>query len=482
MSEQDRLELAVKSVLANLVEGAKHDTAGNPTTTGFAHGSGGLWSLAGQNQRVWSAMVGIKSLATQLPSFRTVETNPIQSYMTGVTGASGTEPQTVCADAPTAGLMKTGALSRTFGKYQRQTPEINLNRMGQVLYGNNGDPMNLFLQNTPNQGGNIFPTFNGTANIDASLVGGIAKRFYELQIAFARLLATQLYAGNPANNLPLLGYPNNSYAEFNGLQLLVNTGYRDAISGVATPSLDSDLKSFSNNRIDQNGVQLVTTMAAMWRFLNWKADSQGIDNVVWAFVMRPQAFWAATDVWPCAYNTAGCVTAVGATPFVDATAQKRMSDDMRTNKFLMIDGERIPVILDSYLPETQPVAGVFSSDIYLVPLSAMGVPTLYWQTFDEGNDQIAQAINELGIGGGGVFTSDDNAYIVWSKRTNLCIQFQAKTQPRLMLDLPYLAGRVQNVRYWTMQHESDPNPTSGYHSDGGQTSRTGPSLFTPVAA
>ncbi len=481
MNEADRLEMAVKQ-FAQVLAGAKHDTAGAPVTTGFAHGSGGLWSLAGSNQRVWSAMVGLRSLATQLPSFTTVEMNPIQQYMTGVQATSGENATTVCDDGPTAGLMKAGAITRTFGKYKFQTPELELNRLGQVNYGNNGDPMNLFLQNVPDQGGSIFPSFNGNANLRQSLNGEIAKRFFELQMAFARTLATQTYTGNPANNVPLLAYPNNAYAEFNGLQILVNTGYRDAISGVATPSLDSDVKDFGDDRIDLSGTKLVTYLAAMWRYLNWKADSQGITGVEWAFVMRPQAFWAATDVWPCAYNTAGCVTAAGATPFVDAAAQKRMSDEMRQGRFLMIDGERIPVILDSYLPETQPVGGVFESDIYLLPLRAMGVPTLYWQTFDEGNAAIAEAISLLEGGNGGVFTSDDNAYLVWSKRTNVCIQFGAKTMPRLMLDLPYLAGRLQNVRYWTLQHESDPNPSSGYHQDGGQTTRSGPSLYTPVAA
>lgn len=473
----DRLEEAVKQLATVL--GAKHDTAGAPTTTGFAHGSGGLWSLAGQNPRVWSAMVGLKSLATQIPSFRTTVTHPLQSYFTGVLAESGENPDSLCDDGPTAGLSKAATIVRQFGKYTKQTAELNLNRLGQVLYGNNGDPMNLALMNQPDQGGNIFPTFGGNANLSRSINAEIAKRFFEMQMAFARTLATQLYTGTPANNTPLLGYPDNFYAEFSGLQLLVNTGYRDTFSGVAAPSLDSDVKNFNNNRIDLVPTLLVTYLAAMWRYLNWKADSQGISGVEWAFVMRPAAFWAATDAWPCAYNTVGCTTAAGATPFVDATSQKRFADDMRQGRYLMIDGERIPVILDSYLPETS-ANGVFTSDIYLLPLNAMGVPTTYWEYFDEGNDQIAQAINM--IDGGGVFTSDDNAYIVWSKRTNLCVSWGAKTQPRLRLDLPFLAGRLQNVNYWVLQHESDPNPSSGYHQDGGQTSRSGPSLYSTRAA
>lgn len=478
MPEQDRIEAVVRSVLANLVEGAKHDVSGSPVTTGFAHGSTGLWSLCGQNQRVYSTMVGIQTLATQLPAFASNETNPIQSYMTGVTAGSGEEPTTNCGEAPKSGLMKTGALVRQFGRYKRQTQTIELNRLGQRI--NRGDPMDLYLMNeSDNSLGALTPTLGQNTGGNTVLVNEIAKRFYELQLEFVRLLATQLYTGNPANNVPLLGYPNEAYGEFSGLQILVNTGYRDAIAGVAIPSLDSDVKSFSDQRVDQNGPGIVTVLTAMTRYLKWKAMASNIVNVNWAFVMRPQMFWALTDVWPCAYNTTNCVAAGTNVGFVDTAAQRQLSDEMRQGDYILIDGQRWPVIIDSYMPETEPVANVFASDIYLVPLRAMGVPTLYWQYFDEGNDQIAQALNMLD---NGVRVFDNGAYIVSTSRTRLCWDAQAKVEPRLMLDLPQLAGRVTNVRAWTLQHESDPNPDSGYHQNGGQTVRTGPSLFTPVAA
>lgn len=479
MNDRDRLELAVKQ-FADVLTGAKHDTGGSPVTTGFAHGPGGLWSLAGQNQRVWSAMVGLKSLATALPSFASRTTNPIQSYLTGVQAYSGELPTTVCELGPTAGLTKTGAVTRTFGKYKFATPELNINSLGRVR--DRADPMDLSLMNTPDQGGNIFPGFNGAANLRQSLDMEVKKRFFELQVTFARYLATQLYTGNPANNNPLLADPNQAaYAEFNGLQILVNTGYRDAVQGVAVPSLDSDVKDFGDQRINDAGTQAVTMLTAMWRYLTWKADSQGISGVDWAFVMRPGAFWALTDVWPCAYYTAGCTPAGTAQAFVDGTSMRNFTDEMRNRRFLMIDGVQVPVILDSYLPETQPVGSVFESTIYLLPLRAMGVPTLYWEYFDETNEDINAALNTLGVGPG-VFTSDGGAYLVTTSRTGECIQWGAKTMPRLVLELPYLAGRLNNVRYYLLQHESDPNPASGYHQDGGSTSRSGPSLYTPVAA
>lgn len=473
------IQLAVKA-FADALQGAKHDTAGSPVTTGFAHGAGGLWSLAGQNQRVWSAMVGLRSLATRLPSFATVEMNPIASFLTGVQAQSGSNPATACAGGPIPGLTKTGAITRTFGKYTYTTPEINLNRLGQVT--NRGEPMDLMFMNTPpNDSGNIFPTFNGAADLNGGMTLEIRKRFFELQMAFARKLATQTYEGNPANNTPLLGYPDNFYSEFSGLQIMVNTGYRDAVAGTAVPSLDSDVKDFGDARVNDNGAAFVNLLVTMVRYLRYKAESQGIAPVDWALVMRPSLFWAISDVWPCAYYTAGCTPAGTSSAWVDATRMREFTDEMRRREFLLVDGVEIPVILDSYMPETNPVGNVFESTVYMLPLRAMGVPTLYWQHFDENNANINMAINQLGVGPG-VFASDGGAYLVATSRTNFCVNWTAKTQPRLMLDLPYLAGRINNVRYYALQHESDPNPASGYHQDGGVTTRTGPSLYTPVAA
>jgi hypothetical protein len=207
----------------------------------------------------------------------------------------------------------------------------------------------------------------------------------------------------------------------------------------------------------------------------------GIPNVEWKIVMRPSAFWVATDIWPCAYNTVMCTIPGNATQFVDAAAQRAMSNEMRNGNFLWIDGERFEVILDNFIPETQPVGGVFESDIYFLPFTAMGIPVLYWQYFDEGNAEIAAALNRFGMGDG-VFSTDDGAYIVWTKRNNLCIQWQAKTQPRLRLDTPFLAGRLNNARYYPLQHERDADPAGPYYANGGLTYRSGPSLYQPGAA
>ncbi len=472
-------DMAILEALKGLREvgrltGAKHDTPGAPITTGFSHGDQGIFSLAGPNPRVWSTITGTTSLGTKLPSFSSVDTNPLRSVLTGVTAASGEEKTAVCDDAQVAGLRKTGAFSHTFGLKEYATREIWLDRIGQRV--NRSEPMDLFLQNRPDIGTPpIAPTLG--ANPRDLLNSEIQGKLFELQMAFVHFLAAQVWTGDPTNNVGT--YPNLAYGEFNGLQILVNTGYQDAVSAQAVPSVDSDVKDFGGGRVDLSGSTLVNYLTYMTRYLRWRAETSGIGgSVEWAFVMRPSLFWELTDVWPCAYNTYRCSTSLDADTdrqFVDAASQRRFADDMRQGNYLLVDGIRYPVILDAYMPETQPVGGVFESDIYLLPLRVMGVPTLYWEFFNEGNAELSAFLST--IPGEAIKVTDGGAYIIWSKRTNLCYQLQAKTMLRLILETPWLAGRLNDVRYSPLQHEIEPDPSAGYHLNGGLTSRPGPSYY-----
>jgi hypothetical protein len=56
----------------------------------------------------------------------------------------------------------------------------------------------------------------------------------------------------------------------------------------------------------------------------------------------------------------------------------------------------------------------------------------------------------------------------------------AKTEPRLLLLTPYLAARLSNVKYLPMEHERSPFTDSSYFADGGRTTQTPPSLYSPV--
>jgi len=283
-----------------------------------------------------------------------------------------------------------------------------------------------------------------------------------------------LWTGNPVNNTGGGGYK-----ELTGLQLLVNTGYNDAETAQACPSLDSDLKNFNYRRIDAagNGTLLVDAISTMYHFVKDLADRTGMMPVRWVFAMRAELFWEITKVWPCSYLTYRCQVTGNEQVQINAADQVRFRDEMRAGSYLLIDGERVEVVLDDGIPEAtnttnaNVTSGCFASDIYLLPMSVIGgQSSLYLEYFEYSNPSITDALGNLVLG------RIEGAFLVWPRQTNQCVVWQEKIEPRLVLRTPWLAGRLQNVQYCPLQHTREPFPTDPYFVDGGRISRSGPSF------
>jgi hypothetical protein len=160
-----------------------------------------------------------------------------------------------------------------------------------------------------------------------------------------------------------------------------------------------------------------------------------------------------------------------------------MKDAMRTGKYLLVNSQAYEVIFDDCIMEENhddngaiPIGG-FGSDIYILPMTARGatLDTFYWQYYDYKNDVIPQ-LSGLPMW----FWSDSGAFL-WSLKApdNWCMEAIAKTEPRLILRTPQLAGRLQDVVYVPLQHTDDPLPSQYYHINNGvRTGRPFPSPFS----
>jgi hypothetical protein len=308
--------------------------------------------------------------------------------------------------------------------------------------------------------------------------------FFERAVSFARKLNQWAWTGNPANNA------GTGYKEPMGLQLMLSssTGWTDAETGSAVAATAPDIKSYGYKRIDAsaaNSTDIIDALTYMWRYVNDIADRSGLSPVRWAFFMRPTLWYELTQIWPCAYLTYVCQSTSSSYNYnIDLAAQAQMRDSMRQDRYLLIDGMRIPVVLDDSIPEAtnttngSVTSGCFASDIYLVPLSyAGGSAALYWEYFDYNNPQLAAASND----GLAMYRVVGNgAFMETARQTNWCIVWQAKIEPRLILKVPQLAGRLQNVQYCPTQTPPQPFPSDPYYRAGGETSRSGPSLYRPV--
>jgi len=445
----------------------KHDSPGSPSAVVFSHGPQGNLTFPGVDPTMFNAALGAPTLLSQLAPTPAMDTNPTYLTLTGVQAASGSEKDEACDNAPTAGLLKACMATSVFGRYERATPEIDLTRLGKVV--DRADPMDLRLVGTPLSGPNS--PFGPGASLDAPvdlLTNEISRKMWELAVAFHRLLSNQLWTGNPTNNSAGGGY-----RELTGLQALVATGYVDSETGVACAAVDSNVQNFNNVDVASAGTQIVAALTNLYYQAKDRATRMGLMPVRWVLGMKPQMFYELTSVWPCVYNTYRCLTAGNERLNLDSQRMVEMRDAMREGKYLLIDGDRVEVVVDDGIPETENAVGCFDTDIYLLPLSVVGGRSvLFLQYFDYANPSLRGALSNM------VLARINGAFMTWPRQTNTCFVLQSVIEPRLVLRTPYLAGRLQNVRYCPIQHTRDADPTGDYFVNGGKTSRSGPSFYS----
>lgn len=486
---------AQQVLLAHWAAGVKGTTtkgvvSTTPRTTGYAHGNGGLLSAPGMSRDIINAMMlphlGLQKL---LPDRATNEQNPLYGIITGQTASSaqpsGATAGGVCDDPPMAGLLKLCSQSYILGRQSMQTPVFELDRLGMTT--NRGEMWDFNLVGNPFDGNSIAPTVPGNGGINNALNDEIGKAMFELATAWTRDYARFIYTGNPSNNSG-----GGIIKEYRGLNGLINTGYRDAESGVACPRADSLIRSFNSANVRTNGANIVTAITGMWRQLKFRAIEMGLMPVRWVLAMRWSAFYELTEIWPCAYLTYQCqANASAATPF-GGTAQEQMAlrDGMRgdwdgrTGQYLLINGEKVPVVIDDAITETSLGNGAFNSDIYFVPLTVRGG---LWVTYMEHVDYNRSGgfmDGARALAPDGSYFTTDGGRFAWHRKppANFCVQALVKTEPRLILRTPQLAARLTNVAYTPWQHEDEAFTTPGYYFvNGGRTDRLGygPSFFSP---
>jgi hypothetical protein len=449
---------------------ARNKEATGVGTAFLQHGPGGLLATAGVDPVMFSTRVRPAGLLDVLPAYPSVYVNPLYTTITGFLGDGGSDPATACDSCMTGGVMKACTLVAQFGRYCRQTKELELTRLGKL--NNRAEPTDLRLINDPFMGNTLTP---GGANL-SPLRSEMAQAIVELGISFENLLSRQLWTGNPANN-----NVGGGYRELPGLEILVSTGKVDALDGTSCPSLDSDIKDYNYQEVCSGSPSIVETLTYMFRYISKLARTTGMDPVDLRWVMREELFYELTSCWPCSYMSFRCSSnpdSSDITNMVEASEGIRMRDAMRNGNYLLVDGRQIPVILDDGIPEDTNVnnanlqPGEFSSDIYLLPFSARGIATLYLEYFDY-NSSMAQLAGAPAGPLTNAFQVTDGGKFAWAHDViNYCFVMNATIEPRVLLRTPHLAGRLQNVMYSPLQHTRTPFPGDGYFKNGGRTTTT----------
>lgn len=449
-------------------------------TTGLAippHGYNALWNQPGVEPGVLTTYIGPQGLEQWLQARGHVQKsqylNPVFQILTGQTASSGSEPTTPCSeDVPIPGDLKVCNQAWPFGEFTMKSKPIRVDNAGELI--NRSEPLDLRLLNNPFAAADqVVPA--GSQDIFRNK---LAKAVVELTNDFSRRYARLFYTGSPINTAGNTG----GYLEYNGLDRLVNTGYTDTFTGQACSAADSIVVSFSSAILQNNAASFVRRLVETYRAQKYLAEVLGID-VEFAWVMRYQAFLSATEVWPCAYETYRCTNASpsGASIVIDMSASEnnRLRDEMRNGKYLLIDGERVPVVIDNVMAETNIGNGNFTSDIYLLPVSARGIgQLLYVDYFDyRGPFGMETIISQMGPQDEYRVSPDGRFAIHFLGGTSFCKQVEIRTRKRIILRAPFLAAKIEDVGYAVYQHEREWAPGTSFYEDGGRTSFAGTSFY-----
>lgn len=422
--------------------------------------STGIFGVPGLDPNVISAYVApLESIGNVLPILPTQDSNPLYPSFTGFTGEDGVQPAEVCDDAPSTD-MKSCILTSQFGVTRFDTKTIEAQEV--LKKANRGVFTDLQLAGQILGVGNVAP-----GSLDGSQVVNMVEMAAMVSAAALaeQKLVKEFWQGNVNNT-----------NEFPGLDVQIVTGQKDALTGTLCPSLDPDVKDFNYQEVGSSTNDIAEYLEMVEYYLKSNDMASGL-NVNRVLVMRPQLWQRLTQVWPVKYNTLPqglWGTDNGQRLMIDGTDMTRQRDVMRNAKVITVNGTDYPVIPDVGIFEQNSTndanlaAGQFASSIYFLPLTANGIPVLFREYLD------------YNLFGSEIFRMDkqdfwttDNGVYSWAiEKNKWCHKFALKTEQRIVLRAPQLAGRIDNVMYSPLQHLRDADFDSPYHVNGGVSTRS----------
>jgi len=454
-------------VLSGISEKSHEKAPATHGTYTQLHGLGGIFSTPGIERDVVSAHLRPQGISSILPLIGSVSENPRFASLTGFTDVSGTEVSDVCDDAP-AGYMKGCNLSARFGLVRLDTQTIDM--LDIIRKVNRGDFTDLMLRGRVLGGTNLTPGVPGQENQIVNLV--TLSEMINTAVQTERRLSRQLWQG-------VITVAN----EFIGLDTLIATGIVDADTNVACPALDSDVKNFAYDLVGGTGRDIVEYLSMLEFYLHYNAENMGLMPVQWVVAMRPELWFELSAVWPCSYMSHRCNDATTVNLGSEAV---NMRDAMRAGMYIDINGNRYPVVVDTGIFEHNNInnancrAGQYASSIYFVPLSIVGgMPVTYREYLD-----YKQADGEIrNIFGNSSASADfwtDSGVFSWAvTKDKWCVKMHLRTEQRVILRTPQLAGRIDAVKYEPLQHLRQPEPTGPYFMDGGVSVRGISTTYLP---
>lgn len=448
--------------LQELGFGAKHDPSSTASTWTAPHGTGGIFSPGAVRPDMYSTIPRpTNNLIGQIPLMQSNKDNEIYEILTGVTQTQGNAAADSCSEGPTPGRLKVCRQTFAWGEMKVDTEVHRLANFGRRLdyQDNDRNVLNFMPADSP-----YIPQ---VPSLDLNT--RLGKQFVELGLGVELAMEYVDFVGT-AGSTSNSAYLNLYISQYAGLENLVKTGHTDSVTSVACTAADSIIIAH-NAPIGSNGVNsvsFVANMVDMYFGASERARIVGMADTQFAFVMHPKAWRAVAEVWACQYDTDRCAGSQYAENNRNAMEVTRFRDEMYRGQYLLVDGVPVPVLLSTGVPATGVSNNVYNTDIYLLPLSWRGRPLLFRQYFPLAN---AEAQTFLGLEND-ARVINNGLYAVGKRSTNgLCTKFEFYSKHRLILDTPFLAGRVNDVQITFRAQSRDVRVGESLYADGGTSSR-----------
>ena len=462
----DEVLQALAKALGPYMSGQK--ATGAPFAGPYMYEGGGLFGRADGPSTLINALVGPIGFEKYL-TWAGVDT--IKEFVDAWSDIDlGTSHQsTVCGNCPTASMRACMQLY-CLGRFCAQTQELQFDRLS-LRQHSNIPIKNLFGSITAADGTVLVPM--GSAITDEfyteSAMAGYLLRYRNAQM---------LWNGNPVNNV------GNSYQEYMGFQLIINTGKFDGYTQLYCPALDSFLMNMNYNAFTSDGTYSVRNwFRRMVNQFKHRADGAGLDwdSATMYIVMTPNMWDCVARVYACAgLDLCSITRSADNEVVINADQAQARYEGYLTSMQLPIDGRMYPVVLDSQIPETTGQANGVCSDIYFITTELSGRTITFgqYQNFQATYGQTRQELISL-FGSDDIAITDNGRFALVRSNVRGCFDVQAYTKPRIVAEMPQLLGRIQNVCCDVLQ-EPFPDPSGSgrvYEKGGGRVSTPPPVLY-----
>lgn len=457
MNENELMALLAKAMQPHLAK-----ATGTPDYSVDVYGNTGLFGVCGASDTLINAMVGPLGVERILRWMPSIDDSPIYDALVSISTTTN-DQASGCADCGKP-ILRECTQSYCWGRVCQQTNEAQADTLGMRL--NRGVPRLAMFGDIKDAGGNTIIA-RGTQITDRFTLD-LAAAAYNLRLD----MATLNISGNPASNVGGRQQPS-------GLQLIVNTGKVDVLTGTACDAMDSVLLDFGSNTIGAGGApSIIAYITALVHSIQYRLQGAGFsqDGSDIFIVMHPTVWECVSRAWACEYAV---VCAQGATNTGSMDEITRRYERYVSTMKLPIDGRDYPVVLDTQIPVTTNGASR-CSDIYVLTTTVDG-QTILWGEYQDFNNTFGKVAAWFkATFGASIIGTSDGGRFMWAPTTSggFCFDARVLAKWRLVALMPWTSGRVQNVCCTPLGVFPDVSGSGGvYEVDGGVYVKPGQSLY-----